>query len=270
MTSGQTSSADALPFFLADYVLQESNTGLVRRLLEANEELMVYIVSSNKLSAPIIKELVASDVLSIDCLLRKLSLFLPYVQASKEISDAVFLKLRSFSFRVGQTNISIDEVQNYLTLVKSLDCSFTETALCSLNTLLNLQESQSNKAFVARILKNFLNEQKTNINATKQIQVLMAVIQGEEDASAKLLTQAEVNQLCETILDFTSLRRLILPIKVLPTKNGVNVDQICAVVTNLLPLPKSNLDFSTFRYAFRTLKEGASEEDFVKSLLTFF
>ena len=94
-------------------------------------------------------------MLTIEAVLKRLPLFLGSIRSSKEVSDAIFLKLRAYIFRAGQ-NVSLDDILNYLTLTESLDNSFSEIAPCILNVLVHLRETQGTKASILRFASNYL------------------------------------------------------------------------------------------------------------------
>ena len=83
MTSGQTTHQDSLPYYLADFALSQADGGkkdILATLLNTNDELMVYIIASQRVSEEIMLSLIQDEVITVDIILRKLSLFSSYVR----------------------------------------------------------------------------------------------------------------------------------------------------------------------------------------------
>ena len=68
------------------------------------------------------------------------------------------------------------------------------------------------------------------------------------------LARAEKVKLCKDMVRFGSLRTLIPAAMVLPNREGLQVDKLTTILTDLLPMPKSKLEHHVYRQAFHTLK----------------
>ena len=115
VTSGQTSNQDSLPYYLADFALSQGKEVLAS-LLQTNDEILVYIVASQRIEEDTMLSLIQDDVISVDTILRKLSLFLRYVRQSKKTASALLPKLKEHQLVKSRQDVSLDQLTDFLTL----------------------------------------------------------------------------------------------------------------------------------------------------------
>lgn len=142
--------------------------------------------------------------------------------------------------------------------------------MCSANVLLSLisKSGAQTKASIQRFSINHLNSFKSDENTPKSVKALVSII--IEDTILDPIDNKEADNLCKDILPYSCLRTLIPAVKMLPLSSGNNIDNITAILTNLLPTPRTRLEFHTYRQGFKTLQLMASTEDYTQALITFF
>ena len=123
VTSGQTSNQDSLPYYLADFALSQvdgSRKNVLASLLLANDELMVYIVASQRIDEDTMLSLIEDGVIGVDTILRKLSLFIRYVRQSKKTAEALLPKLKEHQLVKNRQDISLDQLTDFMTLAQEI------------------------------------------------------------------------------------------------------------------------------------------------------
>ena len=75
--------ADMSPYYLADHAIKNQMKEVLSLLLQANEELLIYIISSPLFDAGALLPLIEDGSLSIDVILGKLPLILPFIMKSQ-------------------------------------------------------------------------------------------------------------------------------------------------------------------------------------------
>ena len=79
VTSGQASISDMSPYYLADYAIKNDLKEILSVLLQANDELLIYIISSPIFDARALLPLVRDGALTIESILTKLPLLQPFI-----------------------------------------------------------------------------------------------------------------------------------------------------------------------------------------------
>lgn len=90
----------------------------------------------------------------------------------------------------------------------------------------------------------------------KPIKMLISLIEGSlvEDP----LPRNQQKNLCLDMMRYSSLRELVPAVRVMPTKEGIQANNLAAIIIDLLPAPKSQLDFDVYKQGFKTLLLQAS------------
>ena len=65
-------------------------------MVRDNEELLVYSLSLEKINNDTMLDLIKRDVMSIETILGKLTLFTSFIKKDARISSLIFLKLREY------------------------------------------------------------------------------------------------------------------------------------------------------------------------------
>lgn len=186
------------------------------------------------------------------------------------LAEALHRQLPEYQLVKPGRAVSMEQLSEFVTLVQSFEAHGLDVKLCLINAILQVKESSSSKPGVLKFCREWSRNVVNDENTPDLPKALLAIIY-EETWQKALASKNEIDLMCRELLKYSSLRSLIPAVKVLPVKQGYDIEQIGAIITHLLPMPKTRLEYHVYRQAFKTLAlEQSSEEDYVNTLITFF
>ena len=114
---------------------------MLAQLMQSNDELLVYIIASERVSNESILGFIKDGVLTVETILSKLSLFMGYLRTSREMAEALLPRLKEYQLVRAGRAISLDQLTSFLTLAKEISSHEQDVTLCVINVIFQVKES---------------------------------------------------------------------------------------------------------------------------------
>ena len=166
---------------------------------QSNEELLFYIITSERVSDNLMISYIKNGALTIDTILGKLSLFMQYLRRSKEMAKALLPKLKEYQLVRSGRSISIDQLADFLTLAKEISYHEQDVELCVLNIVFQVKESSQSKPSLQKFCREWANKIMNDESKPNLLKALIALIY-EQVWERQIDSNEEVENFCECML----------------------------------------------------------------------